>query len=233
MPHTLTAQNISKTFKQAGSIISILENISVQFDQEKSYAIMGVSGVGKSTFMHILSGLEQPNRGAILFDGISIASQGELSQRSYLQKSIGLVFQNPYLIRELSVLENITLPALIRDSSAQDRAVALLERVGLIEKKESAPASLSVGQQQRVALCRALINEPAFLLADEPTGALDEKTGRMILDLLLELQEQLGMGLIVSTHDMVLANEMDEIYEIEDGSLNPFDKLKAGCFDKG
>ncbi len=222
MAHTLTAQHIVKSFKQSSGSAQILENISAQFVQGTSYAIMGVSGVGKSTLLHILAGLEQPTHGAILFDGINIASPGQESQAVYLQKSVGLVFQMPYMVRELSVIENVMLPGMISMMNVQvarERAGALLDRVGLHEKKESMPASLSIGQQQRVALCRALFNEPAFLLADEPTGALDEKTGRVIIDLLLELQKQFGMGLIISTHDSALANKMDIIYEIVNGNL--------------
>lgn len=222
MKHRLIAQNIAKEFVTADGVVSILDHVNVVFEQGTSYALMGISGVGKSTFMHMLAGLERPSRGAILFDDADIASYSESARTGYLQDGIGLVFQTPYLIRELSVLENVMVPGMVTGQDQEictERAQQLLASVGLKEKTFSKPGTLSIGQQQRVALCRALFNKPAFLLADEPTGALDEKTGRAIIDLVLELREMLGMGIIISTHDRYVAQEMDMVYEIENGTL--------------
>ena len=222
MNHCLMAKEVAKEFKSPDALIQILEGVTVEFAQGTSYAIMGVSGVGKSTFMHMLAGLDHPSRGAIFFDGIDIASLSESARTNYLQTGVGLVFQTPYLIRELSVLENVMLPGMVSgqdESICTARAHELLESVGLKNKITSKPGTLSIGQQQRVALCRALFNKPAFLLADEPTGALDEKTGRAIVDLLLDLQATLQMGLVISTHDQYVAQAMNVIYEIEGGKM--------------
>jgi ABC-type lipoprotein export system ATPase subunit len=222
MKSCLSANDVIKEFKTADSCVQILEGITVEFQQGTRYAIMGVSGVGKSTFMHLLAGLEKPTRGHISFDGASISSFSESARMAYLQTSVGLVFQTPYLIRELSVLENVMLPGMVSGQNKEVslvRAQQLLDAVGLKSKIKSKPGTLSIGQQQRVALCRALFNKPAFLLADEPTGALDEKTGKAIIDLLFELQQTTGMGIVISTHDQYVAQAMDVIYEIEGGKL--------------
>lgn len=222
MKSNLSAVDITKEFRAADSHTQILEKINITFEQGMRYAIMGVSGVGKSTFMHVLAGLENPTHGHISFNGKNISSFIDSERIAYLQNEIGLVFQTSYLIRELSVLENVMLPGMIKgqdESISHERASELLFLVGLKNKASSKPGTLSIGQQQRVALCRALFNKPAFLLADEPTGSLDEKTGKDIVDLLLGLQEQTGMGIIVSTHDRYVAEAMDMIYEIEDGKL--------------
>lgn len=222
MKSCLAAIEVTKEFKAADARVQILEGITVEFNQGTCYAIMGVSGVGKSTFMHLLAGLEKPTSGHISFDGASISSFSESARMIYLQTSVGLVFQTPYLIRELSVLENVMLPGMVSGQNEEvslARAEQLLEAVGLKNKIKSKPGTLSIGQQQRVALCRALFNKPAFLLADEPTGALDEKTGKAIIDLLLELQQATGMGIVISTHDQYVAQAMDVIYEIEGGKL--------------
>jgi len=226
MKHCLAAQDVTKEFKSTDALVQILAGITVEFNQGTRYAIMGVSGVGKSTLMHILAGLDHPTHGQILFDGSAISSFSESARTEYLQKSVGLVFQTPHLIRELSVLENVMLPGMVSgqdEDVARERAEHLLDAVGLKNKIASKPGALSVGQQQRVALCRALFNKPAFLLADEPTGALDEKTGRAIIDLLLELQQATGMGIVISTHDQYVAQAMEVIYEIEGGRLVPQD----------
>lgn len=215
--HRLIVKDLAKEFVTAHIRTQILQHISVEFSQGTSYAITGASGVGKSTFIHLLAGLDKPTHGCILFDDVDIATYNESMQSQYLQKSVGLLFQLPYLLRELTVLENIMLPAMTLEenkSAIRDRAKYLLSRVGLHEKINEFPKTLSMGQQQRVALCRSVMNQPSFLLADEPTGALDEQTGRIIINLLLEICEQFHMGLIVSTHDMRLAREMKVVYEM-------------------
>ena len=219
----LIVQDISKVFIQGSEKITILENINATFSQKKSYAITGISGSGKSTLIHIIAGLDTPTIGKILFNDQDIQAFSPSQRSLFLNQSIGLVFQSPYLIRELSIFENVILPGLISGRSKHDctqRADELLEKVGLLEKRMSKPGELSGGQQQRIAIARALFNEPDFLIADEPTGNLDIATGRTIIDLLLTCHHDLGMGLIISSHDEYVTERMDVVYELHQGILH-------------
>lgn len=218
----LCIKGVEKFFVHAGTRVEILKKTTVLFEQGASYAIMGASGVGKSTLMHILSGLESPSAGSVLFNNHIISDFTAYEKSAFLNQSIGLVFQQPYLIRELSVLENVMVPGLLSGQSSaecKERAQELLEEVGLVSKLTSKVSTLSGGQQQRVALARALFNRPQFLLADEPTGSLDVNTGKLIVELLCKFKKEYGMGIIVSTHDMHVAAAMNQIYDLEDGRL--------------
>jgi ABC-type lipoprotein export system ATPase subunit len=218
----LQAVHLGKEFTQAQTHTTILHNINITCTQGKTYAIMGVSGSGKSTFMSLMAGLEVPTHGHVTFNDVRLDRFSPAEHARFLNRSIGLLFQNPYLLRELSVQENVMLPALIAElprAEAQMRAWQLLEHVGLIEKKDALPGTLSGGQRQRIALARALCNRPAFLLADEPTGNLDEQTATAITALLLSCQREWHMGLIVSTHDSKVADAMQHIFTLHNGEL--------------
>lgn len=220
---TLATQQISKKFIQGKEEIIVLNNIDILFIQEKSYAITGISGSGKSTFIHIIAGLDTPTTGTVLYNDIALQTLSPADLAQFLNKSIGLVFQSPHLLRELSVIENIMLPGLIGGQTPSDckkKAVELLHKVELLYKKDNKVGELSGGQQQRVAIARALFNSPAFLIADEPTGNLDLATGKTIVDLLLSCHHEWGMGLIVSSHDEYVAEKMDEIYNLSTGKLS-------------
>ncbi len=224
---TLRSEGISKTFIQGEQKITVLDTIHSNFISGNTYAITGISGSGKSTFMHILAGLETPTSGLIYYNNICLQTATSSTLAGFLNKSIGLVFQAPHLIRELSVEENIMLPGLIKGLSHQEcntKVTELLEKVGLLHKRKSKPGELSGGQQQRVAIARALFNEPAFLIADEPTGNLDLATGQTIIDLLLSCHKQWGMGIIVSSHDDYVAQAMNEVYELREGTLHALTK---------
>lgn len=218
----IVVSNIRKSFKQGEQIVQVLNGVSAQFAQGMSYALTGPSGSGKSTFMHLLAGLDTPDAGAISWNGYSVHNMNDVERRNFLNKTVGLVFQQPYLIRELSVIENVMLKGLIEgleQSFCYAEAARLLHKVGLAGKEQSAPRALSGGEQQRAALARALFNKPAFLLADEPTGNLDVHTGSHIVDLLLECQKEWNMGIIVSSHDLYVVQKMAKTLRLEDGFL--------------
>ncbi len=218
----LVVQDVSKQFVQGRVQIDVLKNVSISFVQGNTYAIIGVSGTGKSTFMHILAGLDVPTTGVVLFNERALHTYSANEHATFLNQSIGLVFQSPYLLRELSVIENIMLPGLIAGKGQaliKKKAQKLLAQVGITDKMYSKPSALSGGQQQRVALARALCNEPVFLLADEPTGNLDIETGKVIIDLLLACQKEWGMCVIVTSHDPYVAQTMAEVYQLAGGSL--------------
>jgi ABC-type lipoprotein export system ATPase subunit len=219
----LKADGIYKTFAQGTEKITVLNNVHGSFMCGNTYAITGISGSGKSTFMHIIAGLDTPTKGNVFFNDLSLQTLSPLTLAQFLNKSIGLVFQAPHLIRELSVVENIMLPGLISGHNreiAKKKAVELLHKIGLPDKQSSKPGELSGGQQQRVAIARALFNEPSFLIADEPTGNLDLATGQSIIDLLHSCHQEWGMGIIVSSHDDYVAHAMNEVYELSEGKLN-------------
>jgi lipoprotein-releasing system ATP-binding protein len=218
---TLSAHNVSKKFTQGNQEITVLKDISCTFVHNKSYAITGISGSGKSTLIHILAGLDTPTTGTVVFKNNPL-QLSSADHKQFLSRSVGLVFQSSHLIKELSVIENIIIPGLINGRShheCEKKAIELLKKIGLIDKKDSKIGELSGGQQQRVAIARALFNEPAFLIADEPTGNLDLATGKNIIDLLLACQKEWGMGIIMSSHDEYVAEKMDEVYQLSEGTL--------------
>jgi len=219
----LQAINITKSFLQGSTSIPVLKGVNVTFEQGNSYAITGSSGSGKSTLLHLLASLDTPDQGSILFNELNTQHFTPHQHEHFLNKSIGLLFQAPYLIQELTVLENVMLKGLISGQNknhAEHHALQLLTIVGLKDKIHEFPAALSGGQQQRVALVRAIFNKPAFLLADEPTAHLDMATGKTIIDLLLEYQTEWSMGLIICSHDHYVSQAMQTILHLNDGKLH-------------
>ena len=222
MENVLSLVELCKWYTQGSSTITVLKDVSATFKKGHSYAITGISGSGKSTLLHLLAGLDTPSSGALFFNGKNIQSFNDSQKSIYLNKSLGLVFQNPYLIKELTVLENVMIKGLIAGkgyNTCAQEAKVLIEHVGLSVKMSAFPGQLSGGQQQRVALARALMNQPEFLLADEPTGNLDLQTGQAIIDLILQLQKEWNMGLIISSHDEYVTCKMEAVYTLQDGSL--------------
>jgi lipoprotein-releasing system ATP-binding protein len=222
VPKILETHGIKKHYVQGKIVTEVLHGVDARFVQGTSYAITGISGSGKSTFMHLLAGLDTPDGGTVSFDGKNISSFTQREKEHFLSFSLGLAFQSPYLIDELSVLENVMLKGMVAGLSAQnsrEHAHELLRRVGLEHKAQAHIASLSGGQQQRVALVRALFNKPAFFLADEPTGNLDHETAKTIITLLLDYQREWSMGLIISSHDPYVAQSVSEVWHMDDGIL--------------
>jgi ABC-type lipoprotein export system ATPase subunit len=218
----LHLENLHKTYVSGQQTLNVLKDVTVDFKQGSGYAIVGVSGSGKSTLMHLLAGLDKPTSGSVFFNNTDITTLNSAEKDVFLQQSIGLVFQLPYLIKELSVLENIMLRGYIMGLDPEEcktRSLELLDAVGIADKALSNPLSLSGGQQQRVALARALFSKPAFLIADEPTGSLDAYTAQGIVQLVLNCQREWGMGVIISTHDAFVAQNMETVYQLNDGTL--------------
>ena len=198
----------------------MLTDVDLQIAAEESVAILGPSGSGKSTLLALIAGLDKPTSGEILIDGRSIQPLSESELALLRRHKIGFVFQSFQLLPNLTALENVQLPLeLLADAQARDRAAELLDLVGLAERGHHYPAQLSGGEQQRVALARAFAPSPAILLADEPTGNLDRRTGRTVLDLIASLRQRFGTTLVLVTHDSAAARLADRHLALEDGHL--------------
>jgi ABC-type lipoprotein export system ATPase subunit len=202
--------------------LRVFDGINFELDKGDFVAVMGVSGVGKTTLLNLLGTLDRPTEGRIFIDGEDIFSGSEKEMAELRNRKIGFVFQFYHLLPEFTSLENVSFPLLIRGkgrSEAQARALEMLRDVSLEEKAHLKPGKLSGGEQQRVAIARALVNEPELLLADEPTGNLDWKTGRMILELIQKLHQRKGLSSIVVTHNEKVAQFCNKVYMMESGSL--------------
>jgi lipoprotein-releasing system ATP-binding protein len=218
--------NVFKHFFQGEEKLQVINNLNTIFTQGETYSITGVSGSGKSTLLHIIGGLEAPSSGHISFNGQNIYSFSRAQKTLFLQ-NIGFVFQFHYLIKELSVIENIMLPGLVKKESykkCKARARELLLSMGVQNKANEYTTYLSGGEQQRVSIARALFNKPSFLLADEPTGSLDEDNAQIIINILLNAQKEWGMGIILCSHDPDIYNKMSIVYRLHNHILEPFEK---------
>lgn len=218
----LSLHNVCKEYLQGGRVIQVLNNVDATFLHGQSYAITGVSGSGKSTLLHLLGGLDSPTSGSVNFNKTDLAHMRPAHKNSFLNKSVGFVFQFHYLVKELSVRENIMFSGMIRGESKKQcmhRSDHLLEVIGMPHKADAYPTQLSGGEQQRVAIARALFNKPAFLLADEPTGNLDEENAQAIVELFFEAQQEWGMGMVICSHDGAVYKRMGTIYKMHHGQL--------------
>ena len=216
----IEAQALTKTYTIDGRPIQVLDNVSFDVKAGEFLVIKGSSGSGKSTLLSILSGLDHPTSGSILIDGEEITNKSEDELAPMRNQTVGFVFQSFHLAPSLSALENIMFPAeLAGDSDAHNRAQALLERVGLQGRATNFPHQLSGGEKQRVAICRALINNPKILFADEPTGNLDTKNGDAILELLLELHKERQSTLVLVTHSPEIAERAERVITLQDGKV--------------
>lgn len=218
----LECRQLAKQFEEGNLKTDVLDSIDLTINTGDKLAIVGSSGSGKSTLLHLLGGLDSPSQGSIFLHGqdISRLSVNTLSRQR--NKHLGFVYQFHHLLPEFTAVENVALPLIINGQSpkqAKQHAEHLLEKVGLAHRLIHKPGELSGGERQRAALARALINEPACLLADEPTGNLDHRTAQAIFDLIVELNESLGTALVVVTHDHELASKMDRVLTLMDGRL--------------
>jgi ABC-type lipoprotein export system ATPase subunit len=218
----LSARALVKTYAMGKRTLEVLRCVDLTVARGEFLALRGASGAGKSTLLHLIGGLDSPNAGEIFFKNQNLAkfSEGELTQ--FRNRRVGFVFQAYHLLPELTALENVCLPARVaRISAAQTekRASELLARVGLKDRTDHKPSELSGGEQQRVAIARALVNEPELLLADEPTGNLDSKTGGEIIELLKSLRVEKQTTLVIATHDEKVAAHAQRVIELVDGKI--------------
>lgn len=205
----LEIKNVSKSFDMKGSSLLVIDNFNFSADKGDLIALTGPSGAGKSTLLHIIGGLDKPTKGSIIFNDIDIYSMKESELNVYRGKNMGFVFQFHYLLEDFTALENIMIPMLIHGAGKQEaekRAEDLIKSVGLYERKNHYPSELSGGEQQRIAVARALSNKPEIILADEPTGNLDKANSLAVLEILKE-QADNGVCVIIVTHDEYIASE--------------------------
>jgi lipoprotein-releasing system ATP-binding protein len=218
----IEARDISKGFSSEDSRIDILENASFRLAPGETVAVVGASGIGKSTFLHIIGTLDKPDAGALLFDGQDVCRFAPQALARVRNEFVGFVFQFHHLLPEFSALENTMMPALIRGTNktaAGEAARQILVRVGLENRLNHRVSKLSGGEQQRVALARALVLNPRVLLADEPTGNLDRKNSDQVHELLMELNQEFGMAVVMVTHNAELAALMTRRVTILDGNV--------------
>ena len=218
----LSAQDLHKSYDLGRRLIEVLHGVSLEIGEGEFLSLQGASGTGKSTLLHLLGGLDDPTSGEVFASGQSLSAMSSTRLAKWRNGEVGFVFQSYHLLPEFDALENVLLPARMAHANraeSQNRAESLLERVGLAKRMHHLPAELSGGEQQRVALARALINQPQLLLADEPTGNLDSKTGGEVLDLLCELQSEANLTMIIATHDDKVANRAHQTVQLVDGLI--------------
>lgn len=214
--------NISKTYMDGNSSVDVLKGINFTINEGALIAIVGPSGSGKSTLLHLLGGLDKPTDGTVSMQGINWQTLAEKKRCELRNKQLGFIYQFHHLLPEFSAMENIAMPLLLRNTpiaEAQERSMAILEKVGLSNRASHKPSQLSGGERQRVAIARALVHEPRCVLADEPTGNLDNTTAAKVFDLMLELNKQFNTALVIVTHDNQLAARMDKTFTIHEGVL--------------
>lgn len=223
--YVIECEHVSKTYDDGHLQVSVLDDLNFKIGSGRSISVVGASGSGKSTLLHLLGGLDTPSSGSIRLMGRDIT---ELSQKAIGQlrnQYLGFVYQFHHLLPEFTALENVMMPLLIGHmpkAQAEEQARAMLDKVGLKQRLAHRPGELSGGERQRAAIARALVTHPACILADEPTGNLDRKNASNVLDMMLDLQHELGTSLVVVTHDDELAVRFDDVLTVSDGKLIPF-----------
>ena len=222
MREIISVKNLYKLYRVGDSVVRALDGVSFSVYEGEFCAIVGTSGSGKSTLLNMLAGLEKPTRGEVIVAGKHIEQMKENELVKFRGENVGFIFQSFHLMGTMNALENVALPlsyAGVRKKERRSRATKALERVGLGDRVNFRPTQLSGGQKQRVAIARAMANDPAIILADEPTGALDSKTGRMVMDLFHRLNREQGKTIVLITHNQELAAETSRVLTMRDGIL--------------
>lgn len=218
----LIVEAVSKRFSDGPLNVDVLSNVSLQVHEKQRLAIVGASGSGKSTLLQIMGGLDDASSGRVLFDGDDFAQLNATQAGKLRNRSLGFVYQFHHLLPEFSALENVCMPLLMSGYScreAKQRAADILQRVGLSKRSKHKPHELSGGERQRVAIARAMVMRPQLLLADEPTGNLDRKSAEQIAVLMDELQQECATAIVLVTHDIELAQSMDQVITLSDGEI--------------
>ncbi len=219
----LACEAVCKNYYDGQLNVQVLDNLTLQVDKGRSIGIVGASGSGKSTLLHILGGLDKPTSGRVSLMGQDLSELSQKQLSGLRNRHLGFVYQFHHLLPEFSALENVMMPLLIGKrpkEQARERALLMLEKVGLKNRVLHRPGELSGGERQRAAIARALVTDPACLLADEPTGNLDRKNALNILDMMMELKQELGTALVVVTHDDEMAARFDRVLNMTDGALS-------------
>lgn len=207
--------------------ITVLNGVDISIQASSVSTIIGSSGSGKSTLLHILGGLDRPTKGTVLFDGTDLNAMNENQLANFRNKKVGFVFQFHHLLPEFTALENVFMPGMISGMSKdelEENASALLNKLGLGNRIEHRPSQLSGGEQQRVAVARALMNNPDVIMADEPTGNLDDRNTGIMLDILFNLKDEENLSIVLVTHDFKIADRSDFVHELNDGKLHKPDQ---------
>ncbi len=223
----LTGENIRKTFlgKNGNGRLTVLNDLSISIEKGTAVSVVGASGSGKSTLLHILGGLDRPDSGRVIWNNRQMYEMNQKELAAFRNRNLGFVFQFHHLLPEFNALENVMMPLLISDTDfdeARTKAKQMLERFGIADRADHRPTELSGGEQQRVAMSRALINNPDLILADEPTGNLDEENTEIMLDMLFDLQNTEDVSMLLITHEKEIAKRTDKIYELHKGTLHSF-----------
>ena len=216
-------KNLNKSYDEGSKQRRVLRDLALEVSEGQMLVLLGRSGSGKSTLLNLLSGIDRPDSGEVLIDGTDISALSEKERTLFRRNQIGFVFQSFNLISTLTAFENVMLPLRLKgavDSTSEALALHFLSEVGLEDRKNSYPDRLSGGEQQRVAIARALAHEPSFILADEPTGNLDYKTGASILSMLADLVRKNGRTMIIATHDREMGQIADRVLELREGQLH-------------
>jgi len=218
----LECRQLTKRYTQGELDVEVLKGVDLTIGVGERVAIMGASGSGKSTLLHLLGGLEKPSSGQVVLDNVDINKIGSSKLAKLRNRALGFIYQSHHLLGEFTVLENVAMPQLIAGKTvkeARHNAEELIKRVGLGHRIEHKPGELSGGERQRAAVARALINKPALVMADEPTGNLDSKTAHQVYELMLELNREMNVSFLVVTHDHELASRIGKVLHMEDGVI--------------